>query len=48
MVGKPYIHLPPRDGEAKSTLADITKLKTLLNLTPINKLEEYINKKILL
>ena len=48
MVGKPYTHLPPRDGEAKSTLADITKLKTLLNLTPINKLEEYNNKKILL
>lgn len=42
MVGGPRINIPQRPGEARITLADNTKLKTLLKLTPEIKLEEYI------
>ena len=33
-------HIPPRQGEAKLTLADISKAKTLLNWEPLISLEE--------
>jgi UDP-glucose 4-epimerase len=47
MTGKPYRFLEARAGEAKETLADITKLKKLLDLTPINKLEDYIKENLI-
>lgn len=42
MIGGPRVNIPQRPGEARITLADNTKLKTLLKLTPEIKLEEYI------
>ena len=35
-----YIHLPPRDGEARETLADCTKAKNLLGWESTIKLED--------
>lgn len=40
------IHLPPRPGEAKNTLADISIAKKLLGWQPNIKLEEYIKRRI--
>ena len=37
-----YKHLPPRDGEAKTTLADITKITERLGWHPTVTLEEWI------
>ena len=37
------IYLPPREGEAKTTLADIQKAKTILNWCPSVKLKEWIS-----
>ena len=42
MVGGSHKHIPPRKGEAKETLADISKAKKLLNWEPKVKLEEWI------
>ena len=38
--------LPERDGEADSTLADISKSKNILGWEPQEDLEEYINKEL--
>ena len=43
MIGDDYVHIPPRLGEAKETLADIGKAKNYLNWEPsisIKKLEK--------
>ena len=42
LVGGPKTNIPQRPGEARETLADITKLKSLLKFTPENKLVNYI------
>jgi UDP-glucose 4-epimerase len=45
MMGGEYIHIPPRSGEAKNTLADISKAEQLLGWKPTKLLEEYMEKK---
>ena len=42
MIGGSYIHIPERIGEARQTLADITKIKKLLKWEPEIKLENWI------
>ena len=42
LLGHEYKHLPPRDGEAKTTLADITKITERLGWQPTVTLEEWI------
>ena len=44
MVGGPRVNIPQRPGEARETLADNTKLQTLLKLKPKAGLKEYIKK----
>jgi UDP-glucose 4-epimerase len=39
-----YIYIPERKGDAKETLADLTKIKKDLNWTPKVKLVEWLNK----
>tara|TARA_R100000808_G_scaffold1950_1_gene8270 strand:+ start:56271 stop:57176 length:906 start_codon:yes stop_codon:yes gene_type:complete len=43
IIGGEISYLPPRKGEAKETLADITKIKKMLNYEPTVKLEDYLN-----
>jgi UDP-glucose 4-epimerase len=45
MMNGEYIHVPARNGEARHTLADITKAKKLLNWEPKHSLEKYMEKK---
>jgi UDP-glucose 4-epimerase len=42
LIGGDYVHIPPRLGEARETLADNTKIKKLLNWNPLVKLEDWI------
>ncbi len=42
MVGGPYKHIDPRPGEARNTLADITKIKETLNWEPTIDIEDWI------
>jgi len=42
MMNGEYIHVPARNGEARHTLADITKAKELLNWEPKYSLEKYM------
>ena len=42
IIGGSYKHIPARKGEAKETLADITKAKKILNWKPKVKLEDWI------
>ena len=42
LIGGDYEHIPDRPGEARETLADITKLKELLDYTPQVQLENWI------
>jgi len=44
MIGGESIHLPPRIGEARITLADNTLAKLVLNWHPKVMLEDWINK----
>jgi UDP-glucose 4-epimerase len=49
MIGGPdarYIHLPPRQGEARETLADCSKAKALLKWEPKIALEEWMGEKV--
>jgi len=43
MVGGEKTHIPPREGEARHTLANITKAKKLLEWTPKIKVQDWIN-----
>lgn len=45
IISDNYVHIPPRDGEAKTTLSCIHKAKTLLNWQPNVKLLEWISHK---
>jgi len=45
MMNGEYIHVPARNGEARHTLADITKAKELLNWEPKYSLEKYMENK---
>jgi UDP-glucose 4-epimerase len=38
----PHTHIPPRNGEARITLADISKIKAYLDWKPKTTLEEWI------
>ena len=42
LIGGEYSHIPNRPGEARETLADNTKIKKLLNWSPLVKLEDWI------
>jgi UDP-glucose 4-epimerase len=42
LVGGEYIFEPPREGEARDTLADTTKIKNLLGFKPKTKLEDWM------
>jgi len=44
-MGGEYTHIHPRQGEARNTLADITKAKELLGWKPNKTLKEYMEKK---
>jgi len=44
MVGGNRIHLPERKGEARTTLADVSKIKKLLNFVPSLKVNEWIER----
>ena len=37
-----YVHLPPREGEAKTTLADITKIKKSLGWKPTISIQKWV------
>ena len=43
LVGGDHIHIDSRPGEARDTLADNTKAKTLLNWDPSQKFEDWVN-----
>ena len=43
-VDHEYSFIPPRLGEAETTLADITKAKELLNYSPSIDLKDWIKK----
>ncbi len=45
MISDNYTFIPPRPGEAKNTLADISKARTLLNYNPTITIEEWIKQK---
>ena len=45
MIGDDYVHIPPRLGEAKETLADISKAKTYLNWEPSISIKNWIKNK---
>ena len=45
MIGGEYIHIPPREDEAKETLADISVAKNYLNWEPTIYLEDWIKNK---
>ena len=42
MVGGEKTHIPPREGEARHTLANIAKAKKLLGWTPKIKVQDWI------
>ena len=44
LIGHEYTFIPPRLGEAETTLADITKAKELLNYSPLGDLKDWIEK----
>lgn len=46
MIDNQYTFIPPRQGEARETLADITKATSLLGWQPETTLEEWIKKSI--
>jgi len=46
MISKDQKFIEPRIGESYETLADNTKLKTILGWNPSVKIEDYINKKL--
>jgi len=45
MVDHPYTFIPPREGEAETTLADINKAQKLLNYEPSVNLKQWISTK---
>jgi len=46
MISDNYTFVPSRPGEAKNTLADISKAQALLNYSPTVTIEEWIKQKI--
>jgi UDP-glucose 4-epimerase len=46
LIGGGYTFIPTRQGEAKITLADITKAKEMLQWSPTDKLETYIKEQL--
>jgi len=45
MISDNYTFIPPRPGEAKNTLADISKARALLNYSPTIAIKEWIKQK---
>ena len=45
LIGGEYIHISPREGEAKETLADISIAKKCLNWAPKINLEDWLKNK---
>ena len=46
MIGGKYDFIDPRPGEAEVTLADITKIKNILNWTPSRNFSEYVREEV--
>ena len=46
LIGGEYLYVNQRPGEARVTLADITKAKTILKWEPQNKLQDYIKEQL--
>jgi len=42
-IGGPYTFVPPRPGEAETTLANISKINVTLNYNPKTSLEDWVN-----
>ena len=42
MIGKDLIHIPERPGEARITLANIDKIKTMLHWEPQISLQDWL------
>ena len=42
MLSDNYVHIPPRIGEARTTLANITKIRNMLGWEPVVKLEDWM------
>ena len=45
LIGGDYIHIPPRLGEARETLADISKAKQYLNWEPTIFIDKWLSSK---
>jgi UDP-glucose 4-epimerase len=45
LIGGKHVFIPEREGEARETLADISKIKNLLNFKPNTELEDWIKTK---
>jgi UDP-glucose 4-epimerase len=45
LIGEDYIFVPPREGEARETLADINKIKNLLGFEPKTSLESWLQQR---
>ena len=43
LIGGEYVFIPEREGEARETLADVSKIKDLLDYEPKTDLEDWIN-----
>jgi len=43
LMGGEYVHIPPRKGESRETLANIDKISEMLGYEPSVKLEEWID-----
>lgn len=46
LISPKQVHLPERPGEARETLADITKARTMLNFNPTHKVDEWIKSRL--
>ena len=44
LTGGDHVHIPARPGEARDTLADNSKAKTMLGWDPKRKLEDWVSK----
>ena len=46
MIDNKQINIPPREGEAKTTLADISKIKNLIGWEPTVDIQDWINQQV--
>ena len=46
MIDNKQVNIPPREGEAKTTLADISKIKNLIGWEPTVDIQDWINQQL--